>query len=132
MYQSEEIHVEIKGEIQNADTYCLKYDSTIEDLIKKANGLKKDADISSINLNQQLKDQDVIVIPKLKEENVLCVSLNSATLEELMQLPGIGEVSAKRIIEYRSQHTFQKIEDVMLVKGIKEKLFAKIKAYLTL
>lgn len=131
-YQSEEIHVEIKGAVNSANTYCLAYGSRIKDLIDLADGVKNDADLSAINLNQILKDKDVVVIPKITEVEILKVSLNTATKEELMQLPGIGEVSAQRIIEYRSHSTFQKIEDVMLVKGIKEKLFEKIKAYLIL
>jgi competence ComEA-like helix-hairpin-helix protein len=61
------------------------------------------------------------------------VSLNSATIEELMTLPGIGEGRAKLIIEYRNQNNgFKNIEEIMNIKGVGEKVFEKLKAYLTL
>lgn len=130
-YQSEEIKVEIKGAITSPDVYVLPYDSKVEDLIKAADGLCENGDDSSINLNQTLIEGDVIVIPEKQKENVK-ISLNSASLEELMSLPGIGETMAQRIIDYRKEQTFQRLEDIMNVKGIKEKLFAKIKDYICL
>ena len=61
------------------------------------------------------------------------VSLNSATIEELMTLPGIGESKAKLIIEYRSNNKgFKEIEEIKNVKGIGSSIYEKIKDYLTL
>lgn len=61
------------------------------------------------------------------------VSLNSATIEELMTLPGIGESKAKLIIEYRNINKgFKEIEEIKNVKGIGDSIYAKIKAFLTL
>ena len=57
------------------------------------------------------------------------VNINTAEMSELMMLPGIGEVRAKAIIEYRqSAGEFEKIEDIMNVKGIKTGIFSKIKS----
>lgn len=69
-----------------------------------------------------------------KEEKVLTgsVSINGATKEELMSLPGIGEAKAVAIIEYREKNgAFEKIEDIQNVSGIGESLFAKIKENIT-
>lgn len=60
------------------------------------------------------------------------VNINTASLEEIQSLPGIGESKAKAIIEYRnSSGKFQNIEDVLKVSGIGEKLYEEIKAYIT-
>ena len=58
------------------------------------------------------------------------VNINSASKIELMKLPGVGEKTAIKIIEYREQNKFQKIEDIMNVKGIGIKKFEKLKDYI--
>lgn len=61
------------------------------------------------------------------------VSINTATLEELMTLPGIGESKAKDIINYRTTNgPFKSIEDLKNISGIGESLFAKIKENITI
>ena len=65
-------------------------------------------------------------LPEKKPQSVM-VNINTAALEELMTLPGIGKVRAGSIIEYREQNgEFEKIEDIMNVKGIKTGIFSKI------
>jgi competence protein ComEA len=87
-------------------------------------------DLTQLNPQTILKDGDIIV---LREVAGFSVSINQATLEELMILPGIGESLAQRIIDYRTtMGFFQTIEDIMRVKGIKQGLFDRIKAYLQL
>ncbi|NBL00161.1 MAG: ComEA family DNA-binding protein, partial [Erysipelotrichia bacterium] len=79
------------------------------------------------NMNADLHDKDVIVIQTIETEKRK-VSINSASLEELTTLNGIGSATAQKIIDYRTQvRSFQTLEDIMQVKGIKEGLFAKIK-----
>ena len=61
------------------------------------------------------------------------INLNTATTTELMQLPKVGQKTAERIIAFRKQHgNFKRIEEIMNVKGIGEKSFAKLKPFLTL
>ena len=60
------------------------------------------------------------------------VNINTASVEELMQLPGIGEAKAKMILDYRTQNgAFQKVEDIMKISGIKEGVYNKIKENIT-
>ena len=69
---------------------------------------------------------------EINEENKL-VSINSATIEEIQSLPGIGEAKAKAIVKYREDNgSFQNVEDIKNVSGIGESLFEKIKDYITL
>mgnify|MGYP001260821221 CR=1 FL=1 len=60
------------------------------------------------------------------------INLNTATVEQLEKLPGVGPKTAERIIEYRQKNgAFKKVEELMNVKGIGEKSFLKIKSQLT-
>ncbi len=68
----------------------------------------------------------------LTDEPKQLVNINTADKTELMELPGIGEAKAASIIEYRKTNgEFQKIEDLMKIPGIKEGLFRKVSAYIT-
>lgn len=61
------------------------------------------------------------------------VNLNTATVTELMQLPRIGQKTAERIVAFRKQHGgFQRPEELMNVKGVGEKSYARLKPFLTL
>ena len=55
------------------------------------------------------------------------VNINTAGLEELISLPGIGKVYAERIIEYRRKHRFESIGEIVKIKGIGEKTYQKLK-----
>ena len=60
------------------------------------------------------------------------IDLNSATVEQLIQLPGIGPVIARRIVEYRTEHgPFTSVEEVLNIKGIGPKRFERIKDLIT-
>lgn len=122
--------IEVKGEVEHPGVYTVDIHADTREVLKKAGGLKKGADVSGINQTQDLSDHSVLVIGKQQEQKK--ISINSATEKELQTLTGIGPSMAQRIIAYRSQQPFQTIEDIMKVKGIKEKLFAKIKEQITL
>ena len=122
--------IEVKGEVEHPGVYTVDIHADTGEVLKKAGGLKKGADVSGINQTQDLSDHSVLVIGKQQEQKK--ISINSATEKEMQTLTGIGPSMAQRIIAYRSQQPFQTIEDIMKVKGIKEKLFAKIKEQITL
>ena len=60
------------------------------------------------------------------------VNLNTASADQLQQIPGIGPSKANAIVEYRTVTPFKSVEEIKEVKGIGDKLFAKISPYLTL
>ena len=59
------------------------------------------------------------------------INLNTATMEQLQELPGVGPVTARRIVDYRENSPFSVPEDLMQVKGIGQKTFAKLKDLVT-
>jgi competence protein ComEA len=63
---------------------------------------------------------------------LFAINLNTATVEELSSLKGIGEGTAKKIIQYRNEHAFKRIDELMNVKGIGQKKFDKIKDELSI
>ena len=85
-------------------------------------------DVKNIDLNEACPNADIG-----REEYIIKINLNTATLEELCNLPSIGEKTAQRIIDFRNDYgTFRKIQEIMLVPGIGEKTFAEISKYLTI
>lgn len=133
------IMVHISGQINKPGIVELEKDSRVIDAVNKAGGLKEDADLDKINLAKRLEDEEKIYIPKIGEEiqdnhdntsnsssNSDKIDINSALKEELMSLPGIGEVLADRIIEYRENNKFNSIEEIQNVPGIGLKKFEGI------
>ena len=59
------------------------------------------------------------------------VNINTASIEELSTLPGIGQRTAEKIVKYRTEHRFESTVELMEVKGIGEKKYEKIKSELS-
>ena len=126
------IKVSIEGEVENPGIYELPAYSAVEDLLEL--GIpKEEADLSTLNERTILKDKDKLIIPKANTESRKRISLNTATIEELILLPGIGESTAQKIIDYRNENGyFQAIEEIMDVKGIGKAKYEKMKDYISL
>lgn len=135
-YQVSYIYVDIKGAIKTPAVYRVTSETRLFQLIEIAGGLLPDALTKSINLSKRLADEEAIYIPFLGDEDSSVsnelININTASVEELDSLPGIGLVTAKAIVEYRTNiGIFMKIEDIMNVSGIGESSFEKIKEFIT-
>ena len=135
------VYIHVYGEVKKPGVYTFAWEPRVCDVIEKAGGFTKKADQTSLNLAMSVSDGTQVVVEKKgkdkqssKEESAeddKRVNLNSATKEELMTIPGIGESKATQIISYREeQGRFQKPEDIMNISGIKEGVFNRIKDYI--
>ena len=138
----------VSGEVKNPGTYTLTDEQRVEDAIESAGGLTQNAYTKNINFAQRLTDEQYIYIQSVEEaENSQkvptssgkksqfsgIVNINTATAAELSKLPGIGEVTASRIIEYRTNvGPFTDTRDIMNVEGIGTALYEKIKNNITI
>lgn len=137
------IYIDIKGQVQNPGVYKVLKDSRLFQLLSFAGGVTNEADTLAINLSLKLYDQQVVYIPSYQDEYPIIIdvindslagviNINSATLELLDTLPGIGPSTAQSIIDYRMEFGFfESIEDIMNVSGIGESTFNEIKDLIT-
>lgn len=131
------IFVYVCGAVVSEGVYELPDGSRVYEAIEAAGGFREDAATTAMNQAQVLEDEQRIYVPTLEELRVQStsegkkVNLNTATKEELMTLPGVGESKADSILRYRQEKQFRRIEDIMEIAGIKEGLFEKIKEHIT-
>lgn len=138
---NQKIAVHVGGEVNNPGVYYLPKGKRVIDAIKAAGGAKRGANLDALNLARKLRDGEKIILPPKSfpslssftdSRNDKLLNLNTATLEELESLPGIGETLAKRIIEYREKNGgFQEVEELRNIEGIGKKKFSKIKDLVT-
>mgnify|MGYP001152331882 CR=1 FL=1 len=129
------ITVDIKGAVLNPGVYIMDVDSRMYQLIDKAGGVLKDANLDHINLAMFLSDAKSYTVPKEGEaipviENPL-ININEASIERLSSLPNIGPSTAQAIIDFREDEPFKTNEDIMNVRGIGEATFEAIKDLIT-
>ena len=145
-------YVDIKGEVLRPGVYEFSCESRIQEVIKKAGGFTEEADETKINLAQKITDQMQIIVPNVhsKQEDGLTegnsekgsstntsvsnskqgtININTATLEELQTIKGIGKKKAEAILQYRKEHgAFRTKEDLLQVKGIGKKALEAIES----
>ncbi|RJP58886.1 MAG: helix-hairpin-helix domain-containing protein [Candidatus Auribacter fodinae] len=67
--------------------------------------------------------------PEIKASQKISVDLNTATVDELIKIPGVGTTLAKKIIVYREEHPFKSVNELIEIKGIGERTFLQIRDY---
>lgn len=140
---TQEMYVDISGEVNNPGVYIVEPETRLFEVIQKAGGLTDYADTNQINQADFVEDGEKIIIPSSNStidsnQNIISesveipsnsriININTASKDQLMTVSGIGEVTAEKIIEYRSKHRFKKKEDIMNIKGIGNAKFEKMK-----
>jgi competence protein ComEA len=155
--QAGKFPVHVAGAVANPTVITADERMIVADAIRLAGGATADADLSQINLAAKLEPNSQVYVPlqgespppnpyaagggrggsaSAKGENIpagLKVNLNTASQAELERLPGVGPVTAQRIIEYRAQiGVFRSVEELENVKGIGPKKLEQIRPYVTL
>lgn len=132
----QQIVVHVAGAVAKPGVYQLQEGQRVDDALQLA-GVAEDADVDALNRAAVLTDGQKIVVPSVQELEQTSagvvntddrVDLNQADLQQLMSLPGIGQVKAQAIVDYRTEHNgFQTIEEVQQVSGIGESIYLQIK-----
>lgn len=134
-----EIIVHIDGAVANPGLYKLAASSRVDDAVKMAGGLRGDADMSKVNLAAKVADGQKIYIPASGEvtsdksqvisQNTYLININNASESELDKLPGIGPVTAQKIVAGRP---YSSLEDLLTKKAVSRSVFEKIKDLISL
>lgn len=127
--------VHVVGAVRRPGLYRLAHGARIADAVRRAGGATRRADLSLVNLAAQVADGSQVVVPRREvvqagaageaEEGEAAgpvggpVHLNTATLEQLDALPGVGPVTAQKILDHREQHgAFSSVDDLDAIPGI--------------
>jgi competence protein ComEA len=130
-----ELVVHVVGAVRRPGLYRLRDDARIADAVRRAGGALRSADLAGVNLAAPLVDGVQILVPEAAGSLSSpaeagggaaglgsaggSVSLSSATVEELDTLPGIGPITAQRIVDYRAEHgPFASVDDLDAVPGV--------------
>lgn len=138
------VAVDVAGEVKEPGVYLLASGARVEDALERAGGPSRKADLSQINRAAKLEDgRQVLVPPKPSRSAVAAaaapggaapaapdqpINLNTATLEQLDTLDGVGPSTAQKIIDYRTEHGgFTAIDELDQIPGIGEKRLAALR-----
>lgn len=143
--ENEMITIYISGQVNNPGVVSVENDKRLIDAIEILGGTTKDADLNRVNMALKVEDEGHYIIPKIGEEvldNSLQnnikqygdesignkININTASISELDDLPGVGEATANKIYKYREENgNFKSIEEIKSVNGIGDKKYEDIK-----
>jgi len=139
--------VDVAGKVRRPGVATLPAGSRVVDAIRRAGGARPGVDLTSLNLARVLVDGEQILVGAAAAPGVAAsassqpgaastgalVNLNSATLDQLDSLPGVGPVTAQKILDWRTAHgAFTAIDELLEVDGIGDKTLADMAPHLTL
>lgn len=148
--KSKEIRIFISGEVKNPGVVTIENSKRLIDAIDLLGGFTEEADLNKINLAMTIEDEMHYIIPKIGEEinnnneNVTQnntksqednskININMANVSDLDKLPGVGEATANKILNYREEKgQFKSIEEIKNVNGIGDKKYEDIKEMITI
>lgn len=144
---NKEITVYISGAVNNPGIVTLNSGERLATAVDKVGGTTEKADLNKVNLAIKIEDEMHYIIPEIGEEinytsenikddivskdttnNSAKININTATIEELDTLPGVGEATANKILNHRKENgNFKSIEEIKNVNGIGDKKFENIR-----
>lgn len=151
--KSKEIRIFVSGEVKNPGVVTIENSKRLIDAIDLLGGFTEEADLNKINLAMTIEDEMHYIIPKIGEEinnnnnnnenatqnNIKSqegnskININIANVSDLDKLPGVGEATANKILNYREEKgQFKSIEEIKNVNGIGDKKYEDIKEMITI
>ena len=132
--------VHVAGAVRRPGVYRLRSGARVDDAVTRAGGARRGADLSAVNLAAKLEDGRQVVVPARapavpaggtaasSSAPAVPLNLNTATVEQLDELDGIGPGTAKKILGYRDEHDgFGSVEELAQISGIGEKRMATLR-----
>jgi competence protein ComEA len=141
------VTVDVSGKVRHPGVATLPSGSRVVDALRRAGGARSGVDLSSLNLARVLVDGEQILVGRgapgggiaagastsAPDPSSTLVNLNTATEEQLDTLPGVGPVTAQKILDWRSAHgAFSSVDELLEVDGIGEKTLADLAPLVTL
>lgn len=140
--------VDVAGKVPHPGVFTLPAGSRVVDAIRRAGGARRGVDLSGLNLARVLVDGEQVLVGRTPSaaapaggpaasgsggDSNVPVNLNSATLDQLEGLPGVGPVTAQKILDWRTAHgSFTSIDELLEVPGIGAKTLANLTPHATL
>ena len=137
--QAAELFVDVEGAVRRPGLYRVAEGARVADAVRRAGGPTPKAQLELVNLAALVADGEQVVVPRRGAVAVAAtggsatpsgpVHLNSATIEQLDELPGVGPVTAQKIVDYRTAHGgFSSVDELDAVPGIGPARLADLRA----